>query len=84
MILQGDRKRDRLAVNGDAGHSSSQVPANKPAMRTTPMKVTQMSHPSPFFLPTYQAAPGMRACHLFSPGRGDRDVIVTTPDVQSV
>ena len=75
MILQGGRKRDRLAVNGDAGHSSIQVPANKPATRTTPMKVTEMSHPS-FFLPTYKAAPGTRACHLFSPGRGDRDAIV--------
>ena len=26
----------------------------KPATRTTPMKVTEMSHPSPFFLPTYK------------------------------
>ena len=41
------------------------------------MEVTEMSHPSPFFLPTYKAAPGTRACHLFSPGRGDRDAIVT-------
>ena len=78
MILQGGRKWDGLAVNGDARYSSIQVPANKPATRTTPMKVTEMSHPSPFFLPTYKAAPGTRACHLFSPGRGDRDAIVTT------
>ena len=77
MILQGGRKQDGLAVNGDAGHSSIQVPANKPATRTTLMKVTEMSHPSPFFLPAYKAVPGTRACHLFSPGRGDRDVIVT-------
>ena len=77
MILQGGRKWDRLAVNGDTRHSSIQVPANKPATRTTPMKVTEMSHPSPFFfLPTYKAMPGTRACHLFSPGRGDRDAIV--------
>ena len=37
MILQGDRKRDELAVNGDAGHSSTQVAANKLTTRTTPM-----------------------------------------------
>ena len=79
MILQGGRKWDGPAVNGDAGHSSIQVPDNKSAMRTTPMKVTEMSHPSLFlFLPTYKAAPGTRACHLFSPGRGDRDAIVMT------
>ena len=80
MILQGGRKWDRLAINGDAGYSSIQVPTNKPATRTTPMKVTEMSHPFPFFffLPAYKAVPGTRACHLFSPGRGDRDVIVTT------
>ena len=77
-FYKGDRKRDGLAVNGDAGHSSIQVPTNKPATRATPMKVTEMSHPSPFFLPTYKAAPGTRACHLFLLGRGDRDAIVTT------
>ena len=47
-FYKGGRKRDGLAVNGDAGHSSIQVPANKPATRTTLMKVTEMRHPSPF------------------------------------
>ena len=52
--LWGARKQDGLAINGDARHSSIQVPTNKPAMRTTPMKVTKMSHPSPFLLPTHK------------------------------
>ena len=55
MILQGGRKQDGLAVNGDAGHSSIQVPANKPAMGTTLMKVTGMSHPSFFYPPLSRA-----------------------------
>ena len=50
MILQGGRKRDGLAVNRDAGHLSTQVTANKLVMRTTPMQVTGLSHPS-FFRP---------------------------------
>ena len=50
---KGGRKWDRLAVNGDAGHLSIQVTANKLVMRTTPMQVTGLSHPS-FFLPTYK------------------------------
>ena len=57
------RKRDGLAINGDAGHSSIQVPANKPATRTTPMKVTEMSHPSPFFF----CPPISRAWHKGMP-----------------
>ena len=72
MILQGGgRKRDGLAVNGDAGHSSIQVPANKPAKRTTLMKVTEMSHPSPFFfcLPIKPRLAGGRA--IFSRQGGE-------------
>ena len=52
---KGGRKWDRLAVNGDAGHLSTQVTANKLVMRTTLMQVTGLSHPSFFFLPTYKS-----------------------------
>ena len=48
----GGRKWDRLAINRDAGHLSTQVTANKLVMRTTPMQVTGLSHPS--FSPTYK------------------------------
>ena len=47
----GGRKQDGLAVNGDAGHLSTQVTANKLVVRTTPMQVTGLSHPSFFFRP---------------------------------
>ena len=50
MILQGGRKRDGLAINSDTGHPSTQATANKLVMRTTPMEVTGLSHPS--FSPT--------------------------------
>ena len=49
---KGGRKWDGLAVNGDAGHLSTQVTANKLVTRTTPMHVTGLSHPS--FSPTYK------------------------------
>ena len=42
------RKWDGLAVNEDPGHSSAQVAANKLVMRTTPMQITGLSHPSFF------------------------------------
>ena len=57
-------------VNGDTGHSSIQVPTNKPATRTTPMKVTEMSHPSPLFLPTYKLHLA-RGCAIFSHRGGE-------------
>ena len=41
---KGGRKRDGLAVNGDAGHLSTQVTANKLVTRTTLMQVTGLSH----------------------------------------
>ena len=74
MILQGGRKWDGLAVNGDTGHSSIQVTTNKLVTRNTPMQVTGLSHPS--FSPTYK--PHLAQGHaIFSRwGRGDRDVIV--------
>ena len=50
---EGGRKWDGLAVNGDAGHLSTQVTANNLVTRTTPMQVTGLSHPS-FFSPTYK------------------------------
>ena len=37
-------------VNGDAGHLSTQVTANKLVTRTTPMQFTGLSYPS-FFRP---------------------------------
>ena len=49
---RGGRKRDGLAINRDAGYLSTQVTANKLVMRTTPMQVTGLSHPS-FFLFTH-------------------------------
>ena len=45
---RGGRKWDGLAVNGDTGHLSTQVATNKLVMRTTPMQVTGLSHPSFF------------------------------------
>ena len=52
---KGGRKEDGLAVNGDAGHLSTQVTANKLVMRTTPMQVTGLSHPSFFHPPISHA-----------------------------
>ena len=68
MILQGSRKRDGLAVNGDPGHPSTQVTTNKLVTRTMPMQVTGLSHPS--FLPTYK--PCLAWGHaIFSHGGGE-------------
>ena len=68
-------------INGDTGHPSTQVAVNKLVTRTTPMQVTRLSHPS--FFAHLKATPGMRACHLFSLGRGDRDAIVTMGGAQT-
>ena len=65
---KGGRKWDGLAVNGDAEYLDTQVAANKLVTRAMPMQVTGLSHPS--FFAHLQAAPGTRACHLFSPGEG--------------
>ena len=46
-----------------------------------PMQVTELSHPS--FFAHLKAMPGTRACHLFSPGRGDKDAVVTTGGAQT-
>ena len=73
---------DGLAVNGDAGHLSTQVTANKLVTRTTPMQVTGLSHL--FFSPTYKPRLA-RGRTIFSHwGRGDRDVIVTTGGVRTL
>ena len=65
----------RLAINGDAGHLSTQVTANKLVTRTTPMQVTGLSHPS--FSPTYKPHLARGRAIFSGRGRGDRDAIVT-------
>ena len=81
MILQGGRKWDGLAVNGDAGHPSTQATANKLVTRTTPMQVTGLSHPS--FSPTYKLRLARGHAIFSHQGRGDRDVIVMTGGAQT-
>ena len=81
MILQGGRKWDGLAVNGDAGHPSTQATANKLVTRTTPMQVTGLSHPS--FSPTYKLRLARGHAIFSHRGRGDRDVIVMTGGAQT-
>ena len=80
MILQGGRKWDGLAINGDARHSSIQVPANKPATRTTPMKVTEMSQPSPFFCPPIKPHLA-RGCAIFSRQGGEIEMRLLRQEV---
>ena len=77
----GGRKRDGLAINGDSGHPSTQVTANKLAHENYACVGYRMSHP--FFLPTSSHAWHEGVPSFLCLGRGVRDVIVTTGGTQT-
>ena len=83
MILQRGRKWNGLAINGDSGHQSTQVTANK--LRRE-LRLCRLPNEPPFLFAHLKPHLARGRAIFSPPGRGVRDVIVMmggtqTPDM---
>ena len=82
MILQGGRKWDGLAVNGDTEHPDTQVPTDKLVTRNYTNAGYRIEPPF-FFLATFKPRLARGRAIFSHQGRGDRDAVVAMGGAQT-
>ena len=82
MILQGGRKWDGLAVNGDTEHPDTQVPTDKLVMRNYTNAGYRIEPPFFFCPPTSHT--WHKGVPSFLTGEGSQDAIVTMGGTQTL